>query len=111
MHAFFLSKICNFSQKYAIISQKICTGKCLKFSYTYKKNAITFSISYPQNNYFFVELLAKSLSPSVQKFGLVGDKITNQPLSKEEGAVSKNYRNYIIFKRKLFKLHFDFANN
>ena len=75
------------------------------------KNAITFSILYPQNNYFFVELLAKSLSPSVQKFGLVGDKITNQPLSKEEGAVSKNYRNYIIFKQKLFKLHFDFANN
>ena len=92
-------------------SSRFCIGKCLKFSYTYKKNAITFSILYPQNNYFFVELLAKSLSPSVQKFGLVGDKITNQPLSKEEGAVSKNYRNYIIFKRKLFKLHFDFANN
>ena len=36
----FLSKICNFSQKYAIFSQKICIGKCLKFSYTYKKNAI-----------------------------------------------------------------------
>ena len=36
----FFSKICNFSQKYAIFSQKICIGKCLKFSYTYKKNAI-----------------------------------------------------------------------
>merc|ERR1712016_441625 len=29
----FFSKICNFSQK-------ICIGICLKFSYTYKKNAI-----------------------------------------------------------------------
>merc|ERR1711913_38824 len=36
-----------------------------------------------------IELLAKSLSPSVQKFGLVGDKITNQPLSKEEGAFKR----------------------
>ena len=36
----FFTKICNFSQKYAIFSQKICIGKCLKFSYTYKKNAI-----------------------------------------------------------------------
>ena len=39
----FFSKICNFSQKYAIFSQKICIGKCLKFSYTYKKNAIYIS--------------------------------------------------------------------
>jgi len=43
----FFSKICNFSQKcaifsqkYAIFSKKICIGKCLKFSYTYKKNAM-----------------------------------------------------------------------
>ena len=42
----FFSKICNFSQKYAIFSQKICIGKCLKFSYTYKKNAITFTAKY-----------------------------------------------------------------
>merc|ERR1711884_516135 len=64
MHAFFLSKICNFSQKYAIFLknmqffskicnfsqiyaifyQTICIGKCLKFSYTYKKNAISNAI-------------------------------------------------------------------
>merc|ERR1712016_556890 len=42
----FFSKICNFSQKYAIFSQKICTGKCLKFSYTYKKNAIKFILHF-----------------------------------------------------------------
>ena len=107
-----------FSQEYAIFLKnmqlflkKYALENALNFRTHIKKNAITFSILYPQNNYFFVELLAKSLSPSVQKFGLVGDKITNQPLSKEEGAVSKNYRNYIIFKQKLFKLHFDFANN
>ena len=53
----FFSKICNFSQKYAIFSQKICIGKCLKFSYTYKKNAILFLIYLlaDKANYFKIQ--------------------------------------------------------
>ena len=68
----FFSKICNFSQKYAIFSQKICIGKCLKFSYTYKKNAIFFlhqqnlveQVKYMQVLYVYIVLANQLLKPS-----------------------------------------------